>query len=195
MGKCKKYFNTIANISASQTLAYEIQTTINKIDNLDDRNSIFISKALTKMIAVQCNEINYKEYINDTNNTQVQNVNNFNIMQFNAMADQMTSVAKTITQIGQAFNNIQTYVQDSIQSKDTQIDRITGMIGVRDINVKKLSKNLKIKVEEMYKMKVWATSKEYKEAKEKLFRTFDITAWEQILVLDYNKVNTYISNL
>lgn len=53
----------------------------------------------------------------------------------------------------------------------------------------------KTKVEGKVKRKVWADTKEYKEAKESLFNSFDVTAWEQIAVLDYNKVNTYISNL
>jgi hypothetical protein len=132
-------------------------------------------------------------------NGELININNSELSQFNVMANQFmnmtNTMSNTMVQLGQAFNGIQTFVQDSIQAKDHQISYIENIIGVRDVNVKKLSKNLKLKVEEIYKKKVWATTKEYKEAKEKLFRTFDITAWEQIPVLNYNKVNTYISNL
>jgi DNA repair ATPase RecN len=184
----------------------ELNYIVNEIEETDDRNSIYMSRYLTSRLAMECHNDSankYKDWLakldEKYSNGELVNINNSEISQFNAMANQFmnmtNTMSSTMVQLGQAFNGIQTFVKDSIQAKDYQISYIEDIIGVRDINVKKLSKNLKIKVEEIYKKKVWATTKEYKEAKEKLFRTFDITAWEQIPVLDYNKVNTYISNL
>lgn len=184
----------------------EIKYIIDEIENSDDRKSIYMGRYLTSRLAMKCNNTasnKYQDWLakldEKYSNGELVNINNSELSQFNAMANQFmnmtNTMSNTMVQLGQAFNGIQTFVKDSIQAKDHQISYIEGIIGVRDINVKKLSKNLKLKVEEIYKKKVWATTKEYKEAKEKLFRTFDITAWEQIPVLDYNKVNTYISNL
>lgn len=204
----KKKFNNIYCSIESSTPQYieEIQYILDEIDNSDDRNSIYISSWLAKRLATECNSESAHKFKNflvtmdeKRENGELININNSELSQFNVMANQFmnmtNTMSSTMVQLGQAFNGIQTFVKDSIQAKDHQISYIENIIGVRDVNVKKLSKNLKLKVEEQYKKKVWATTKEYKEAKEKLFRTFDITAWEQIAVLDYNKVNTYISNL
>lgn len=206
--RVKEKLNTILSGIQSCTPQYieEIQYILDEIENTDDRSSIYMSRYLTSRLAMECHNDSankYKDWLakldEKYSSGELVNINNSELSQFNAMANQFMNMTNTMSntmiQLGQAFNNIQTFVQDSIQAKDHQISYIEGIIGVRDINVKKLSKNLKIKVEEIYKKKVWATTKEYKEAKEKLFRTFDITAWEQIPVLDYNKVNTYISNL
>jgi hypothetical protein len=204
----KKKFNNIYCSIESSTPQYieEIQYILDEIDNSDDRNSIYISSWLAKRLATEGNSESAHKFKNflvtmdeKRENGELVNINNPELSQFNTMANQFmnmtNTMSNTMVQLGQAFNGIQTFVQDSIQAKDHQISYIENIIGVRDVNVKKLSKNLKLKVEEIYKKKVWATTKEYKEAKEKLFRTFDITAWEQIPVLNYNKVNTYISNL
>jgi hypothetical protein len=204
----KKKFNNIYCSIESSTPQYieEIQYILDEIDNSDDRNSIYISSWLAKRLATECNSESAHKFKNflvtmdeKRENGELININNSELSQFNVMANQFmnmtNTMSSTMVQLGQAFNGIQTFVKDSIQAKDHQISYIENIIGVRDVNVKKLSKNLKLKVEERYKKKVWATTKEYKEAKENLFRTFDITAWEQIPVLDYNKINTYISNL
>lgn len=114
---------------------------------------------------------------------------------FNQMiniSQQMSVVANTMNQIGQAMIGIQSYVQNSIQSKDKQIDDIRELIGFRTNNTRKLSKLLKERLEDITGRKLWATSEEYKEGKEKLFKYFDVLKWEDIPVEKYYQVRNYI---
>ena len=118
------------------------------------------------------------------------------LMQFGDMAQQMTIMANTMQQIGQAFNGIQTFVKDSIVAKDSQIDEMRNLIGMYSRNVSDLAKKLKQKVKEKYnKEHIWATSSEYIIEKEKLFREFNVTKWESISLIKFGEVENYIKNI
>ena len=117
-------------------------------------------------------------------------------MQFGDMAQQMSIMANTMQQIGQAFNGMQTFVRDSIVAKDNQIDEMRSLIGMYSRNVSDLAKKLKQKVKEKYnKEHIWATSSEYITEKEKLFREFNVTSWESISLIRFREVENYIKNI
>lgn len=186
--------------NAPQNCKEEIQYVLDEIDNGEDRNTIYMSRWLTSMLAMECHSpkaLEYKSWLATLDNkySKGELSNNNQIIQLNAITNQINMVASTMTQIGQAFVGIQEYVQDSIQSKDKQIDDIKELIGFKSINVSKLTRNLKIKVEEKYKMKVWQNTKEFKEEKEKLFIEFNVVKWEDIPVEQYYKVNNYINTI
>ena len=122
--------------------------------------------------------------------------NNNALMQFGDIAQQMSMMANTMQQIGQAFNGMQTFVKDSIVAKDNQIDEMRSLIGMYSRNVSDLAKKLKQKVKEKYnKENLWATSSEYIFEKEKLFREFNVTKWESISLIKFGEVENYIKNI
>ena len=82
-----------------------------------------------------------------------------------------------------------------IQEKDRQIDEIANMIGLKSSNKKVLSKALKSKVETIYKKKVWQNTKEYINAKNKVFDKFKVCKWEDIPIRNFANVETYIKSL
>lgn len=192
--------NKLHNILSDQNLGTqyidEINYILDEIENSDDRNSIYCSRYLTSRIAIECHSDKanaYKDWLCklDENYTKGE-LQNLDPNQFRMMSQQMQMMAQSMSQIGQAFQNIEKFVADSITSKDLQINDMRDMIGFRDINTKKLSKLLKQHVEEQYGHKVWATSKEYIEAKEKVFEHFDVLTWEQLPITLYQQARTYI---
>lgn len=174
----------------------EMNYILNEIDESDDRTQIFCSRYLTSMLAMECHNekaMEYKSFLAKLDeNYSKGELKNLDPNQFGMMSQQMQMMAQSMSQIGQAFQNIEKFVADSIVSKDTQINDMRDMIGFRDINTKKLSKLLKQHVEEQCGHKVWATSKEYIEAKEKVFEHFDVLTWEQLPITLYQQARTYI---
>lgn len=115
------------------------------------------------------------------------------------LANQMMNIAQGTYQMGQvvqgilqSIGTIQTYVQDSIQAKDSQIDKAMNLIGLRSKNVSSLISKLK---EELYKRNgivVQANDIEYLKAKNKIFKEFKVTKWEEIPIGKYNAVHSFI---
>ena len=117
-------------------------------------------------------------------------------MQFGDIAQQMSMMANTMQQIGQAFNGIQTFVKDSIVAKDRQIDemrKIRSMYSRKNIDL--VLKLMKKNKEKYNKEHIWATSSEYIIEKEKLFREFNVTKWESISLIKFGEVENYIKNI
>ena len=125
--------------------------------------------------------------------------NPFPQMQNLDLANQMMNIAQGTYQMGQvvqgllqSIGTIQTYVQDSIQAKDHQIDKAMSLIGLRSKNVSSLISKLK---EELYKRNgivVQANDIEYLKAKNKIFKEFKVTKWEEIPIGKYNAVHSFI---
>lgn len=115
------------------------------------------------------------------------------------LANQMMNIAQGTYQMGtvvqgllQSIGTIQTYVQDSIQAKDHQIDKAMSLIGLRSKNVSSLISKLK---EELYKRNgivVQANDIEYLKAKNKIFKEFKVSKWEEIPIGKYNAVHSFI---
>lgn len=95
------------------------------------------------------------KYIEAFNKMEQVIKNPFSQMQNLDLANQMMNIAQGTYQMGQvvqgllqSIGTIQTYVQDSIQAKDHQIDKVMSLIGLRSKNVSSLISKLK---EELYK--------------------------------------------
>ena len=180
----------------------EIDYILSEIEETDDRNSIYMSRYLTSRLAMECHSDKankYKDWLSKLDEAyskgELQSNNNA-LMQFGDMAQQMSIMANTMQQIGQAFNGMQTFVRDSIVAKDIQIDEMRSLIGMYSRNVSDLAKKLKQKVKEKYnKEHIWATSSEYITEKEKLFREFNVTSWESISLIRFGEVENYIKNI
>lgn len=139
------------------------------------------------------------KYIEAFNKMEQVIKNPFPQMQNLDLANQMMNIAQGTYQMGQvvqgllqSIGTIQTYVQDSIQAKDHQIDKAMSLIGLRSKNVSSLISKLK---EELYKRNgivVQANDIEYLKAKNKIFKEFKVTKWEEIPIGKYNAVYSFI---
>lgn len=139
------------------------------------------------------------KYVERFNQMEQAIKNPFPQMQNLDLANQMMNIAQGTYQMGQvvqgilqSIGTIQTYVQDSIQAKDSQIDKAMSLIGLRSKNVSTLISKLK---EELYKRNgivVQANDIEYLKAKNKIFKEFKVTKWEEIPIGKYNSVHSFI---
>lgn len=139
------------------------------------------------------------KYIEAFNKMEQAIKNSFPQMQNLDLANQMMNIAQGTYQMGQVVQGIlqsmgaiQTYVQDSIQAKDSQIDKAMSLIGLRSKNVSSLISKLK---EELYKRNgivVQANDIEYLKAKNKIFKEFKVDKWEEIPIGKYNAVHSFI---
>ena len=202
--RVKEKLNTIYSGIQNLTPQYieELKQLLEDIEETDDRNSLYCSKYITSRLAMECHSDKankYKDWLSKLDEAyskgELQQNNNA-LMQFGDIAQQMSMMANTMQQIGQAFNGMQTFVKDSIVAKDNQIDEMRSLIGMYSRNVRDLAKKLKQKVKEKYnKEHIWATSSEYITEKEKLFREFNVTSWESISLIRFREVENYIKNI
>ena len=93
-------------------------------------------------------------------------------------------------------NNLQVFVQDSIQAKDKQIDDMAEMIGLRSRNVKHLIDKLKETIKLKYEMDIVNSSMPiYQKAKNKIFAEFGVYKWEDIPIGKYNQAYAFIETM
>lgn len=118
------------------------------------------------------------------------------------LANQMMNVMQNtqmIAQVVQGLNQgmyyIQQYVQDSIQVKDHQIDQAMELIGLRARNVSRLTGKLKEVLSKKHGRLVNANDIKYKNAKDKIFKEFNVFKWEEIPVGKYNAVFAFIEEV
>jgi hypothetical protein len=67
-----------------------------------------------------------------------------------------------------------------------------SMIGLRSINVRRLTDKLKSKLSDVYGFTPNTSHHIYKKAKSKVFNRFNVLKWEDIPVTEFNAVDAYI---
>lgn len=168
-------------------------------------NNIYLlsERGYSKLLKILEDDFAWEQYdklVDGYFNMREQAIKNpFLQMQNLDLANQMMNIAQGTYQMGQvvqgilqSIGTIQTYVQDSIQAKDHQIDKAMSLIGLRSKNVSSLISKLK---EELYKRNgivVQANDIEYLKAKNKIFKEFKVTKWEEIPIGKYNTVHSFI---
>lgn len=173
--------------------------------SIANANNIYLlsERGYSKLLKILEDDFAWEQYdklVDGYFNMREQAIKNpFPQMQNLDLANQMMNIAQGTYQMGQvvqgllqSIGTIQTYVQDSIQAKDHQIDKAMSLIGLRSKNVSSLISKLK---EELYKRNgivIQANDIEYLKAKNKIFKEFKVTKWEEIPIGKYNAVHSFI---
>ena len=111
------------------------------------------------------------------------------------LAQGMQLIGQVVQGMQTVMNNMQTYVQDSIQAKDHQIDQTMDMIGLRSKNTMVLTELLKDKLYQLTGDYVNANSNLYKRAKYRVFKEYKVSRWEDIPVGRFNSIYAFIDTL
>ncbi|MDU6336050.1 MAG: hypothetical protein E6594_09680 [Clostridium sporogenes] len=177
----------------------EIEFVINEIENTDDRNTIYMSSWLSKRLALECHSekaMRYKNFLVTLDEAreqgQLQPVSQETVLQ---LAQGMQMIGQVVQGMQTAMTNIETYVKDSIQSKDLQIEQTMNLIGLRATNTKRLTEKLKEDLSEQLGTTVTANSNVYRRIKGKIFKEFGVIKWEDIPVSKYNAVHAFIEEV
>ena len=111
------------------------------------------------------------------------------------LSENMVTIGQGVQALGQFTMNLKEYVQDSIQVKDQQIDEAMNLIGVRSKNVHRLIRKLKDALFNNYGEWIPATDIRYITARDRVFKEFKVTKWEEISVVIYNAVEAFIDEV
>jgi Rha family phage regulatory protein len=111
------------------------------------------------------------------------------------LAQGMQMIGQVVAGIQQTVNNVENFVKDSIVVKDKQIDDTRDMIGLRARNTMMLTQTLKDKLSDLTGRKIYANNQTYINNKNKVFKEFKVTLWEDIPIDKFNSVFAYIDTL
>lgn len=184
--------------SSDKVVADEISYTLEEIENTDDRNTIYISSWLAKRLAIECHSDKANKFKNflvtlDENRESGKLVPQVNAEQLEYLANNMAIIGQAVQGLQQFTMGLKEYVQDSIQAKDKQIDDIAEMIGLKNKHTRRLTEKLKQFLAVKYKIKnIHSRMEVYQKAKDKIFKEFNVTKWEDIPVGKYSTVEAFI---
>lgn len=193
----------IINLLGSENFKIVVDDLGLRTSNRQKYSYLVSERGYSKLLKILEDDFAWEQYdklVDGYFNMREQAIKNpFPQMQNLDLANQMMNIAQGTYQMGQvvqgilqSIGTIQTYVQDSIQAKDSQIDKAMSLIGLRSKNVSTLISKLK---EELYKRNgivVQANDIEYLKAKNKIFKEFKVTKWEEIPIGKYNAVHSFI---
>ena len=186
--------NLIKSTDVDKKILVEINYILDEIENTDDRNSIYMSSWLSKRLAIECHSEKANRFKNwlvsldearENGQLALANIDEDVVKNMSLMAQNMQFMSKAMT-------GIQQYVQDSVQAKDHQIDQAMDLIGLRARNVSRLTGKLKEVLCKKYGRAIYANDIKYKNAKDRVFKEFDVIKWEEIPVNKYNAVYAFL---
>lgn len=109
------------------------------------------------------------------------------------LSENMAGIGQHVQVLTQFTMGLKEYVQDSIQAKDKQIDDMANLVGIRTKNKCDLIQITKNTLVRKYNLSRINSSMEvYKRAKDKVFKEFNVTKWEDIPATKYNSVQAFI---
>ena len=178
----------------------ELKQLLDDIDETDDRNSLYCSRYLTSLLAMESRNdkaMQYKSWLAtlDESYSRGELTTNNQYLQLGNIADSMKLMSNMMNQIGQAFDGMQEFVQDSIQAKDFQIDQIKELVGFKNVNTKRIVNEIKAKLSEKLGKKIYASSNIFQEIKRAIFNEEKVIKWEDISVQNYNRVYAFVDEL
>ena len=108
------------------------------------------------------------------------------------LSENMAAIGQHVQFLTKFTMDMKEYFQDSIQVKDHQIDQAIDLIGIRSKNTHRLTRKLKDTLFEKYEEYISATDIRYIAARDKAFKEFKVTKWEELSVKQYNAVEAFI---
>ncbi len=111
------------------------------------------------------------------------------------LSENMAVIGQGVQALTKFTMGMKEYVQDSIQVKDHQIDQAMNLIGIRSKNTHRLTRKLKDALFEKYGEYIPATDIRYIAARDRIFKEFKVTKWEEISVKQYNAVEAFIDEV
>lgn len=200
--------------NAPQNYKEEIQYILDEIENGEDRNSIFISRWLTSMLAMECHNsksMEYKSWLA----TLDEKYSNGDLQVSNQQVAQLISntiqgiVPIMVTEITKQFAPIILDAKDEVKKvtgllydqsviHKQERDELKDLIGFHSVNTTRIVNTIKDKLSKELGYTIMANDPNFQKVKKAIFKEFKVFKWEDISVTNYNKVfaftDEYISD-
>lgn len=189
-------------------LVEEIEYILDEIENTDDRSSIYCSRQLTSLIAMECHNDKAMEYktwlakldekVSEQGGTGI----NAEQMQ-NIAVNVMNSIVPVITQtvvttLSTEISKAQTIVEESnrkVEESHKAVEDIKNMIGSRNKTTQVYGKKLIARESEFYGRRIYGTSIEHRLNKDKVFNHFNVVSFDDIPIVKFDEVINYIETM
>lgn len=200
--------------AAEQKYTEEIDYILNEIENTDDRNSIYMSRYLTSMLAMECHNekaTQYKSWLakldEKYSNGELQ-VSNQQVAQLISTTVQgivpimVTEITKQFApMLGDSKKQVDTMVglmHDQAIIYEEERNELKGLIGFHSVNTTRIVNTIKDKLSEELGYNVMANNPNFQKVKKAIFKEFKVFKWEDISVCNYSRIfaftDEYISD-
>ena len=205
----KKLYNILSSPNGlPQDIVDEVNYTLDEIENTDDRTSIFISRRLTSLLAMECHNDKataYKTWLATLDEkVSEQGVTGINAEQMqNIAVNVMNSIVPVITQtvvttLSTEISKAQTIVEESnrkVEESHKAVEDIKNMIGSRNKTTQVYGKKLIARESEFYGRRIYGTSIEHRLNKDKVFNHFNVVSFDDIPIVKFDEVINYIETM
>ena len=191
-----------------QDIVDEVNYTLDEIENIDDRTSIFISRRLTSLLAMECHNdkaMEYKTWLAKLDEkVSEQGVTGINAEQMqNIAVNVMNSIVPVITQtvvttLSTEISKAQAIVEESnrkVEESHKAVEDIKNMIGSRNKTTQVYGKKLIARENDFYGRRIFGTSLEHRLNKDKVFNHFNVVSFDDIPIVKFDEVINYIETM
>ena len=189
-------------------LIEEIEYILDEIENTDDRSSIYCSRQLTSLIAMECHNdkaMEYKTWLAKLDEkVSEQGVTGINAEQMqNIAVNVMNSIVPVITQtvvttLSTEISKAQAIVEESnrkVEESHKAVEDIKNMIGSRNKTTQVYGKKLIARENDFYGRRIFGTSLEHRLNKDKVFNHFNVVSFDDIPIVKFDEVINYIETM
>lgn len=195
------------NSTTEKIYKTEIAFTLSEIENTDDRNTIYMSTWLTKRLAVECHSqtaMRYKNFLVTLDEQHKTEDMNSSVVMVGQIVNQIIptlteqlaiQVVPILTETQKQVDRMSTLMKVQADMYSQEREDMKSMIGLRSINVKRLTDKLKLKLNDLYGFTPNAAHHIFQKSKSKVFNKFDILKWGDIPINQYNAVYAFIDEI
>jgi hypothetical protein len=207
VGKLKRIRDT--NVSMNEKYKNEINYLLDEIENVDDRNSIYMSSWMSKRFCMECHSekaMRYKNFLATLDDDREKNLLSQQTIQQDTIQAVTSAVNAIIPAIIQQFTPLIQEANEKVEQSKQLIEaqneyniedrnKIKEMIGLRSVNVKYLTERLKMVLSDYYQEKIVALDERYRIAKLRILNKFDCNKWEDIPIEKQHDLYNEIDNV
>lgn len=205
-GSVTEKLKLIFDTNVPKEFKQEISYVLDEIENINDRNTIYISTWLAKRLAVECHSKKANEFKNwlvtldeCSGKDFILNQNTITTFVSKAMESTINQMADVIIpEINKANKSVkraEDLVNKQLEQYKKDREKLEELNGLKTSHIRTITEKIKFILSSYIGVDVLASSKPYRLAKNKIFSKFNVCKWEDLSTKYFNDVCNYIDNI
>ena len=196
----KEKLNIVCGTDMPQQYIEELNQLLIDIDEIDDRNNLFMSRYLTSRLAMKCNNEKANKYqdwlakldLSYSKGELTLSQQDLSNLVSNTVNNIIPSLVKSVTE---QFIPIINETEKQIKEAKEQVKQMNEKLGMRNRNTQIIGKRLINRECEFYGRRIWGNSLKHRLNKTKLFNHFRVLSLDDISINRFDEVCDYVDSM